>query len=181
MNDIRVDESTVKQIQIPGDIDHSQEENPFPEGPAVNSMEGIKDERHKIPIQDLIREKQHILCQVSKDPLGTKGARITMHISLAGRSLVYMPTVPHFGVSKRIENENEKKRLLQIIQKMRPKGGVIVRTVGEGMGTEVLRFDLNYLNRVWKEIQKGFDKRKTHGLIHREPRFGVTSSSRFFK
>ena len=169
VSDVRVDESTVKQIQIPGDMDHGQEEDNFSEGSAMNPIEDMKDESHKIPIQDLIWEGQHIMCQVAKDPMGTKGARITMHISLAGRSLVYMPTVPHFGVSKKIENESEKKRLFQVIEKMKPKGGVIVRTVGEGMSAEALKFDLDYLNRIWKEIQKGFDKRKTHGLIHREP------------
>ncbi len=84
-------------------------------------------------IEDLLHEGQEVLVQVSKEPLGTKGARITSHISLPGRHLVLMPMVDHVGVSRRIENEAERKRLREIIQQIRPAGcGLIVRTASEG-------------------------------------------------
>ena len=86
-------------------------------------------------IEDLLHEGQEVLVQVSKEPLGTKGARITSHISLPGRHLVLMPMVDHVGVSRRIENEAERQRLREIIQRIKPAGcGFIVRTASEGKG-----------------------------------------------
>ncbi len=137
-----------------------QEEEP-PQEEAV-----IEDQR--VPIQDLLHEGQILMVQVAKDPLGTKGARITTHISLPGRNIVYMPTLVNLGVSRRIEDENEKVRLKTLVEELKPKGGVIVRTAGEGASKESLQADLEYLNRLWKEIEKGYEKRKTSGLIHSE-------------
>ncbi|MES3038832.1 MAG: Rne/Rng family ribonuclease [Bdellovibrionota bacterium] len=122
----------------------------------------------KIPIQDLLKEGQSILVQVAKDPLGTKGARLTTHISLPGRFVVYLPTVRHLGISRRIENEDERERLKKIVQKMNPQGGVIVRTAGEGAADEQLRADIEYLDRLGKEIFKNYEKKKTPGMIHQE-------------
>ncbi len=122
----------------------------------------------KTPIQDLIREGQQLMVQVAKDPLGTKGARITTHISLPGRGVVYMPYVKHVGISRKIEDENEKERLKKIIQKINPSGGVIVRTAAEGATEESLRADIEYLDRLGKEIQKNFEKKKSAGLVHAE-------------
>lgn len=122
----------------------------------------------KTPIQDLIKEGQHLMVQVAKDPLGTKGARITTHISLPGRGIVYMPYVKHIGISRKIEEENEKERLKRLVQKINPTGGVIVRTAAEGATEEALRSDIEYLDRLGKEIQKNYEKKKTAGLVHAE-------------
>ena len=122
----------------------------------------------KTPIQDLIKEGQHLMVQVAKDPLGTKGARITTHVSLPGRGVVYMPFVKHTGISRKIEDENEKERLKKIIQKINPVGGVIVRTASEGASEESLRADIEYLDRLGKEIQKNYEKKKSAGLVHAE-------------
>jgi len=122
----------------------------------------------KTPIQDLIKEGQHLMVQVAKDPLGTKGARITTHISLPGRGVVYMPFIKHVGISRKIEHEEEKERLKKLIQKINPAGGVIVRTAAEGATEEALRSDIEYLDRLGKEIQKNYEKRKSAGLVHAE-------------
>lgn len=122
----------------------------------------------KTPIQDLIKEGQHLMVQVAKDPLGTKGARITTHISLPGRGVVYMPYVKHTGISRKIEDEDEKERLKKLIQKINPPGGVIVRTASEGAREEALRTDIEYLDRLSKEIQKNYEKKKTAGQVHAE-------------
>lgn len=126
------------------------------------------EESPRAVIQDLLHEGQIIMVQVAKDPLGTKGARITTHVSLAGRHVVYMPTLKHLGVSRRIANEAERDRLKKIVENLKPKGGVIIRTACEGATAEDLSADLEYLNRMWTEIDKGYDKRKTPGLIHAE-------------
>jgi len=122
----------------------------------------------KTPIQDLIKEGQHLMVQVAKDPLGTKGARITTHVSLPGRGIVYMPYVKHIGISRKIEEESEKERLKRLVQKINPNGGVIVRTAAEGATEEALRSDIEYLDRLGKEIQKNYEKKKTAGLVHAE-------------
>lgn len=122
----------------------------------------------KTPIQDLLTEGQHILVQVSKDPMGTKGARLTTHISLPGRFVVYLPTVRHLGISRRIESEDERDRLKGIVQKINPSGGVIVRTAGEGAAAEQLKADIEYLDRLGKEVFKNYEKKKGVGLIHQE-------------
>lgn len=125
-------------------------------------------ETPRIPIQDLISEGQHILVQVAKDPIGTKGARLTTHISLPGRFVVYLPTVRHLGISRRIEDEKERERLKQIVTKINPSGGVIVRTAGESASDESLKSDIEYLDRLSKEIFKNYEKKKGTGLIHQE-------------
>jgi ribonuclease G len=119
-------------------------------------------------IQDLLHEGQVLMVQVAKDPLGTKGARITTHISLAGRHVVFMPTLQHLGISRRIESEAERERLKKLVESLKPKGGVIIRTACEGASGENLSNDLDYLNRLWNEVEKNYDKRKSPGLVHPE-------------
>lgn len=133
-----------------------------------NSEETRPTREIKTPIQDLLKEGQHLMVQVAKDPLGTKGARITTQISLPGRGVVYMPYVKHTGISRKIEEEAEKERLKKLIQKINPPGGVIVRTASEGASEEGLRADIEYLDRLSKEIKKNYEKRKTAGLVHSE-------------
>ena len=110
------------------------------------------------PIRDVVREGQELIVQVSKDPIGTKGARVTSHISLPGRYVVYMPTVDHIGVSRRIGSDRERRRLREAIDAMRPpKGGLIVRTVAEGLTKKQLKADIGYLVRLWGEIVRKRD------------------------
>ncbi len=105
------------------------------------------------PIEELLKEGQEVLVQVSKEPIGTKGARITAHISLPGRHLVYMPTVDHVGISRRIENEEEKERLRSLIEEIRsPGSGFIVRTAAEGKNAEDLSADMEFLAGLWNGI-----------------------------
>lgn len=119
------------------------------------------------PIEELLQEGQEILVQVSKEPIGTKGARITSHISLPGRHLVYMPTVDHVGVSRRIEDEVERERLKEIVERIKPPtGGFIVRTVSEGKSEEDFVADMQYLTNLWGEIGKKKETASAPSLIH---------------
>ena len=119
------------------------------------------------PIQDLLREGQEILVQVAKDPIGTKGARLTTHITLPGRYMVFMPTVDHVGISRRIEREKERRKLREFVEKNRPKGaGFIVRTVCEGKPTSALKQDIDYLTATWDRIQKASRESRAPALLH---------------
>ena len=119
------------------------------------------------PIEDLLKEGQELLVQVSKEPIGTKGARITSHVSLPGRHLVYMPTVDHIGISRRIESEIERERLRTIVEEIREPGtGFIVRTVSEGKSVEDLRQDMEFLVGLWKNISRDLDSVSAPELIH---------------
>lgn len=118
-------------------------------------------------IEDLLFEGQEILVQVSKEPLGTKGTRITSHITLPGRYLVYMPFVDHIGVSRRIKDEKERKRLREIIQSIKPpNGGFIVRTASEGADLDEIRNDMEFLLHLWENILKKKDSVTAPALIH---------------
>ena len=120
-------------------------------------------------IEDLLKEGKEVVVQVEKEPMGTKGARLTTHASLPGRSLVYMPTVNHLGMSRRIGDDKERKRLRQIVEKMRPKGsGFIIRTASNQVSREELEADMQYLIRTWEEIEKKVEKEKAPSLLHAE-------------
>ena len=120
-------------------------------------------------IQDLVKEGQEILVQVARDPIGTKGARLTSHISLPGRYLVYMPTVDHIGVSSRIREDQERYRLRRILDKMRPKkGGLIARTVSEEISEEELKNDRDYLVNLTQELEQTSQQVKAPALVHAE-------------
>ncbi|WP_437711203.1 Rne/Rng family ribonuclease [Sorangium sp. So ce448] len=107
------------------------------------------------PIREVVREGQEVIVQVSKEPIGTKGARVTSHISLPGRYVVYLPTVDHIGISKRIGSEKERSRLRDAIEAMKPpQGGLIVRTLAEGLTKKQLKADVGYLVRLWGEVAK---------------------------
>jgi ribonuclease G len=130
-------------------------------------------ERHQPAITDLLSEGQEILVQIAKEPIAKKGARITSHIALPGRFLVYMPTVEHVGVSRKIESDNERHRLRKLIQLIRaeediPSGGFIVRTAGVGVSEKEIREDVRYLVRTWLDIRGGAEKAKAPALVHRD-------------
>jgi ribonuclease G len=118
-------------------------------------------------IQDLLKEGQEILVQVAKEPMGTKGARITSYVSLPGRHLVFMPTVDHIGISRRIQSDKERKRLRDIVESMRPKGaGFIVRTVAEGVPEADLRADMDFLIKLWNETLRRAEKARAPAPLY---------------
>jgi ribonuclease G len=121
------------------------------------------------PIEDVLRKGQDVLVQVSKESLGTKGARITSFISLPGRYLVYMPQAHRIGVSRRIRDEAERDRLRAAVRGLNPPpGGFIVRTNAEGKGEEEFAADLQFLGRLWAQIQARYDERRPPAVLHEE-------------
>jgi Rne/Rng family ribonuclease len=121
-------------------------------------------------ISELLREGQEILVQVSKEPLGKKGARITSHIAMPGRYLVYMPTVDHVGVSRKIGSDEERSRLKRIIHENKNglPGGFIVRTAAEGRGEDEFVQDIRFLGNLWSDIRAKTEKKSAPALIHRD-------------
>lgn len=134
----------------------------------VNSIELVsKKGKSELTIDELIQEGQEILVQVSKDPIGTKGARVTSYVTLPGRYLVLMPNVEHIGISRRISDESERTRLRLIVENIKPKGfGLIIRTASEGSAEEELRKDLDFLLLLWENIQKKKDRVSAPALIY---------------
>ena len=121
------------------------------------------------PIEEMLRKGQEVLVQVSKESLGTKGARVTSFVSIPGRSIVYMPQARHVGVSRRIHDDVERERLRGIVKGLPPPpGGFIVRTVAEGKGEEELAADIQFLSRLWAQVQARFDSAKAPSLLHEE-------------
>ncbi len=131
---------------------------------------GRRDNQQVPQISDLLKEGQEILVQIAKEPIGKKGARITSHIALPGRFLVYMPTVNHTGVSRKISSEEERQRLKRIIQSERENGhgGFIVRTAAQGADEEELRADIRFLKGLWEEIKTRADNGKSPALIYHD-------------
>ena len=124
-------------------------------------------QRAPAKIEDLLKIGQEVLVQISKDPIGSKGARLTSHISIPGRHLVFMPTVDHVGISRRISNERERRRLREIVDRLRPPGtGFIVRTVAENVPQEKLESDIRFLIEVWNECVRRNEKMSGPGLLH---------------
>ncbi len=121
-------------------------------------------------ISDLLKEGQEILVQIAKEPIGKKGARITSHIALPGRFLVYMPTVNHTGVSRKISSEEERQRLKRIILSERENGhgGFIVRTAAQSASEEELRADIRFLKGLWQDIKNRAESSKPPALIYHD-------------
>jgi ribonuclease G len=124
------------------------------------------------PIEERLHENQELVVQVLKEPMGTKGARITSHISLPGRYLVLMPTVEHVGVSRKITDEEERRRLKTILKECRAErggGGLIARTAGQGRSAEAFLRDGRYLWRTWDEVRALASRQRAPVLLYREP------------
>ena len=123
-------------------------------------------------ISDLLREGQEVLVQIAKEPIGQKGARITSHVVLPGRYVVYMPTVEHIGVSRKIGTDEERLRLKRTLNQLRAEnnipGGFIVRTAAGGRTIEELRDDVGYLARTWSEMRRRSDRSKAPSVVHRD-------------
>jgi ribonuclease G len=130
-----------------------------------------RPERAPLPsITELLKEGQEIIVQIAKEPLGQKGARITSHIALPGRYVVYMPTLEHTGVSRKIASDDERLRLKRILQVHASgiPGGFIVRTAGEGKSEEDLAADMNFLFNLWLDIRQKAEKRPAPLLLHHD-------------
>jgi ribonuclease G len=148
-------------------------ERPERERTERERPERERPERERTPstsISELLREGQEIIVQIAKEPLGQKGARITSHIALPGRFLVYMPTVDHVGVSRKIPSDDERQRLKRILQTNRAgmTGGFIVRTAGEGKSEEELRADMHFLYNLWLDIRQKAEKKPAPLLLHHD-------------
>jgi len=125
--------------------------------------------QHKASIEDLLKKNQEIMVQITKEPLGTKGVRITNYVTLPGRFLVLMPTVSQVGVSRRIEDPKERERLRHLIRQLRPRGvGVIVRTAAAGKGRDELETDLRYLRELWRDIKRQMKKVEAPAILHED-------------
>jgi ribonuclease G len=121
------------------------------------------------PIEEMLSRNQEVLVQVSKESLGTKGARVTSFISLPGRYVVYMPQARHVGVSRRIRDERERDRLRAALRSLPlPPGGFILRTNAEGKGEEEFAHDVEFLSRLWSQIQARFEQAKAPAALHEE-------------
>jgi ribonuclease G len=134
--------------------------------------EGARGAREQPKIEELLREGQDVIVQVAKEPLGTKGARLTSHASLAGRFLVFMPTVDHIGVSRKIESRDERARLRGIVREYREQegfgGGIIIRTAAAGRSREDILSDLTYFNRIWTEVRRKTETTRAPAVVYRE-------------
>ena len=146
------------------------------EGSAKNGGRGDRDRDRDKPqpkIEDLVREGQEIIVQVVKEPLGTKGARLTSHVTMPGRFLVFMPTVDHVGVSRKIESREERSRLRGIVREFREAhgftGGVIIRTAASGRPKEDILSDLDAFHKIWTEIRQKNESSRAPVVLYREP------------
>lgn len=154
-----------------GDVfDSSSEYTPLMEDEGLElEVEPKRKRAHANQIEDLLQEGQEILVQVSKEPISTKGARVTTYISIPGRYLVMMPGVNHIGVSRRIENGEERKRLREIVSRLRkPNTGYIIRTASQGRSEDDFVADIEFLSRLWDNVQKKKERASAPALLHNE-------------
>lgn len=152
-------------------IDPSSQANRPDSGSMTDSddMDPRTQKQSKTPIEKCLKEGQEITVQVSKEPLGTKGARVTMLLSIPGRYLVLMPGFQHIGISRRIEKESERQRLKNLILEINPSSfGVIVRTAAKGAHLNHLRKDLRYLAQLWKDLESRIQKKGSPSLLHKD-------------
>jgi len=129
-------------------------------------------EQPQARIEDLLKEGQEVLVQVVKEPLGTKGARLTSHVTMPGRFLVFMPTVDHVGVSRKIESREERSRLRGIVKKFRDEhgfvGGVIIRTAASGRSEADIVSDLSYFHEIWTSVRQKMESRRPPAVLFQE-------------
>src|SRR5882757_9934314 len=132
-----------------------------------------ESDRQQAKIEDLLREGQEFLVQVVKEPLGTKGARLTSHVTMPGRFLVFMPTVDHVGVSRKIESRDERSRLRGIVRESRElhgfTGGVIIRTAAAGRPKEDIVSDLESFHTIWTGIRQKMESSRAPAVLYKEP------------
>ncbi len=153
-----VDSTFITGIEEDGEVEYELKDTERFPGPGRNYN-----------IQDLLKEGQEILVQVSKEPLGSKGPRLTCHISLPGRYLVMMPTMNHVGISKKIDDPHERERLRAIVETCRKDNvGYIVRTVSEGVEEDKIKREMDFLHTLWRNILKKMEKASGPRLLYSE-------------
>ena len=165
------DIDVIDLMEFDNDEDDSEEMKLIKEKHEASHEEGKSSRMagQGIPIQDLLKEGQDIVVQVAKNPLGTKGARITSFITLAGRHIVYMPTVNQVSVSRRIEDEAEKDRLKDLIAEIgRPDEGYIIRTAALGRNQDDFMPDINFLHKLWDNLQGRSDNQAAPCLLYED-------------
>lgn len=135
-----------------------------------------RDDEKKAPepkIEELLKEGQDVIVQVAKEPLGTKGARLTCHVTLPGRFLVFMPTVDHIGISRKIDSRDERSRLRGIVKEFREQhsfnGGVIIRTAASGRSKDDILADLNYFYKIWVDMRQRGEQKRSPVTVYQEP------------
>jgi len=140
------------------------------EAPRPRSQGHRPQQRRPQLISELLKQGQEIIVQIAKEPLGKKGARITSHVALPGRYLVYMPTLDHTGVSRKIASAEQRARLRQLVNEAKGTagGGFIVRTAAEHATPDEIRTDVEFLARTWNEIKTRAEQRKAPALLHRD-------------
>jgi ribonuclease G len=160
----------VPNLAEQGDDDEGSDENPEIDEDATVHEEAAPRAAPRPgqpSISDLIKEGDELVVQVAKDPIGTKGARVTTQITLPGRYLVFMPTVDHVGISRRIAKDRERRRLREFVDKNRPKGaGFIVRTICASQTNQTLKQDMNYLVGIWDKVQAAVKTKKAPAPLH---------------
>ncbi len=154
------------QSKLFDDADTDDGADESPEGAASRIARSRKQLANR-KIEDLLKPGNTVLCQVVKDPIGQKGARVTGYLSLPGRYSVFMPHVAQVGVSRRIGSDKERRRLRDLVNEVRPKGsGFIIRTAAEDAGDQELRDDVDFLARLWSEIDKRQELMSGAGLVY---------------
>jgi Rne/Rng family ribonuclease len=138
------------------------------EPPVLEERASERPDRAIPSISELLKPGQEIIVQIAKEPLGQKGARITSHIALPGRYVVFMPSVAHLGVSRKVSSEEERLRLKRILQTHREgtAGGFIVRTAGEGVPEDEIAADMSFLYSLWLDIRQKAEKKPAPALLH---------------
>ncbi len=157
-----------KQIR---DVEHAMIQKASAGGTTLAEEPSLPESISSIAftIEELLHVGQDIMVQVSKEPLGSKGARLTSHVSLPGRHLVLMPTVSHIGISRRIEDSAERERLRSLVREMIPDHlGVIVRTVSEGASREKLQSEMDFLMKLWKTICEAMQRSTGPALLYKD-------------
>lgn len=140
---------------------------------AIPSLFGTDEEAQaafdQVNIRDILKPRQELLVQVMKEPVGSKGARITTNISLPGRYIVLLPQVSYVGVSRKIQTNGERERLKKVVTEACPNGmGIIVRTLAQGLSEQEIVRDIDQLVNIWMDIKKRFPKTSVPGLVHQD-------------
>ncbi|HEY1913409.1 MAG TPA: Rne/Rng family ribonuclease, partial [Vicinamibacterales bacterium] len=161
-------DTLVEFDKLAGDDD----DEPKADGSKARESRTDRENRPQQKIEDLLKEGQEIVVQVVKEPLGTKGARLTSHVTMPGRFLVFMPTVDHIGVSRKIESREERQRLRGIVREFREAhgftGGVIIRTAAGGRPKEDILGDLDAFHKIWTEMRQRNESSRAPAVLFQE-------------
>jgi len=162
--DVHKDFLEIEKLMLQNSVNNDDPQSENPDTDRFDPLSGIS-----LHIEDLLHEGQDIMVQISKEPLGNKGARLTSHVSLPGRHLVLMPTVNHIGISRRIEDPVERERLKNIIEDIRPNSyGFIVRTVSEGADSDKLKSEMDFLLKLWDSIKRKMATSSSPRLLYKD-------------